>query len=123
MPFFVEWPDENLVAWFGEGLLSPGRVLELGCGHGRNATYLAGLGCGVDAVDLSAQAIEWAQKRAKSAGVSVEFQCCPIFDATFAAGSYLAAGLGRGGGLPGLHGPGSRLGAGCWWDSLRCCPP
>jgi SAM-dependent methyltransferase len=48
-PFFVEWPDENLVAWFGEGLLTPGRVLELGCGQGRNAAYLAGLGCGVDA--------------------------------------------------------------------------
>ena len=39
-PSFVEWPDENLVAWFGEGLLTPGRVLELGCGQGRNATYL-----------------------------------------------------------------------------------
>jgi hypothetical protein len=44
-PFFVEWPDENLAEWFGEGLLASGRVLELGCGHGRNATYLASLGC------------------------------------------------------------------------------
>jgi hypothetical protein len=25
-PFFVDWPDENLVAWFGEGLLAPGRL-------------------------------------------------------------------------------------------------
>ena len=36
-PFFVEWPDENLIAWFSEGLLAPGRVLELGSGPGRNA--------------------------------------------------------------------------------------
>ena len=86
-PFFVEWPDENLVAWFGEGVLTPGRVLELGCGHGRNATYLASLGCSVDAVDFSAQAIEWARERAKQAGVPVNFRCCPIFDATFAEGS------------------------------------
>jgi hypothetical protein len=42
-PFFVEWPDENLVAWFGAGLLTPGRVLELGCGPGRNAIYLVEL--------------------------------------------------------------------------------
>jgi len=87
-PFFVEWPDENLAEWCGEGMLAPGRVLELGCGHGRNATYLASLGYGVDAVDFSAGAIEWARERAKSAGASVAFQCCSIFDATFPEGSY-----------------------------------
>jgi SAM-dependent methyltransferase len=87
-PFFVEWPDENLVAWFGAGLLTPGRVLELGCGHGRNATYLASLGCSVDAVDFSARAIEWAQQRAKPAGSAVDFQCCSIFDAKFTEGTY-----------------------------------
>ena len=63
-PFFVEWPDENLVEWFGDGTLTPGRVLELGCGHGRNALYLASQGCQVEAVDFSAQAIGWARERA-----------------------------------------------------------
>ena len=87
-PFFVEWPDENLVEWFDKGILAPGRVLELGCGHGRNATFLAELGCTVDAVDFSAEAIEWASERAKTANVSVNFQCCSIFDATFTEGSY-----------------------------------
>jgi SAM-dependent methyltransferase len=87
-PFFVEWPDENLVAWFGDGRLTPGRVLELGCGNGRDATYLASLGCGVDAVDFSARAIEWARERAKAARTSVRFQCCSIFDAAFTAGGY-----------------------------------
>jgi SAM-dependent methyltransferase len=87
-PFFVEWPDENLAEWFGGGLLAPGRVLELGCGNGRNATYLASLGCSVDAVDFSAQAIEWATERATSAGAAVRFQCCSIFDASVDEGSY-----------------------------------
>ncbi len=87
-PFFVDWPDENLAQWFGDGTLVPGRVLELGCGHGRNALYLAGQGCQVDAVDFSAQAIGWARERAESAAVSVNFQCCSIFDATFPEGSY-----------------------------------
>jgi SAM-dependent methyltransferase len=87
-PFFVEWPDENLAEWFGEGMLAPGRVLELGCDNGRNATYLASLGCSVDAVDFSAGAIGWARERAKSAGASVNFRCCSIFDATFTEGSY-----------------------------------
>jgi SAM-dependent methyltransferase len=87
-PFFTERPDENLAGWFGEGLLAPGRVLELGCGNGRNAIYLAGLGCRVDAVDISAQAIGWARERAEPAGAPVVFQCCSIFDAVFADGCY-----------------------------------
>jgi SAM-dependent methyltransferase len=87
-PFLVDWPDESLAEWFGTGLLTPGRVLELGCGNGRNASYLAGLGCTVDAVDFSAQAIGWARARAASAGVPVSFQQCSIFDAAVTAGSY-----------------------------------
>ena len=87
-PFFTEWPDENLAGWFREGLLAPGRVLELGCGNGRNATYLASLGCRVDAVDFSAQAIGWARERADSAGAPVTFQCCSIFDAAVPLGCY-----------------------------------
>ena len=88
IPFFAEWPDENLAEWFGSGLLAPGRVLELGCGNGRNATYLASLGCAVEAIDFSASAIAWARERAHRTGVSVRFQHCSIFDAEFSAGSY-----------------------------------
>jgi SAM-dependent methyltransferase len=87
-PFFVEWPDENLAGWLDDGLITLGRVLELGCGHGRNAIYLASRGCDVDAVDFSAQAIEWARERAEAAGATVNFQHCSIFDATLTEGSY-----------------------------------
>jgi SAM-dependent methyltransferase len=87
-PFFVEWPDESLAAWLCEGALKPGRVLELGCGNGRNAIHLAKAGCSVDAIDFSRQALEWARERAQSAGAAVEFQHCSIFDAEFTEGSY-----------------------------------
>lgn len=87
-PFFVPWPDENLAGWFSAGLLSPGRALELGCGNGRNAIYLAGQGYSVDAVDFSAQAITWAGERATQAGAPVNFQCCSVFDAQLSEGSY-----------------------------------
>lgn len=88
IPFFVEWPDENLVEWFSEGLLAPRRVLELGCGHGRNALYLAERGCHVDAIDFSEEAITWAGERAEKANFSVNFECCSIFDAEIEEGSY-----------------------------------
>ena len=88
IPFFTDAPDENLAQWLEEGLITPGRVLELGCGHGRNAAYLAGLGCDVDAVDFSAKAIERARERTRPAAGSVTYQCCSIFDAHLAAGAY-----------------------------------
>lgn len=62
-PFFVDVPDENLLEWFDTGLLTPGRGLELGCGNGRNAVFLAGRGCTVDAVDFSAEALGWAREQ------------------------------------------------------------
>jgi SAM-dependent methyltransferase len=88
IPFLVDWPDENLAEWFSNGLLTPGRVLELGCAHGRNAVYLAGLGCSVDAIDFSGYAIEQARQRARRAGAAVNFWCGSIFDAQIPGQSY-----------------------------------
>ncbi|MDX3357733.1 class I SAM-dependent methyltransferase [Streptomyces sp. ME01-24h] len=74
VPFFVDKPDENLVEWLEQDLIPQGgRVLDLGCGPGRNARYLAERGFSVDAVDLSPTAIAWAQERAREAGAAVRF--------------------------------------------------
>ena len=76
VPFFADVPDESLVDWQGRGLLGVGpgsQVLELGCGPGRNAIWLAGLGAEVDALDLSAEALAWGAERAAAAGVTVRF--------------------------------------------------
>ncbi|UCN14715.1 methyltransferase domain-containing protein [Cellulomonas iranensis] len=76
VPFFRAVPDESLVAWHADGRLplGPGtRVLELGCGPGRNAVWLAQQGCTVDALDLSATAVTWGRERATQAGVDVRF--------------------------------------------------
>lgn len=55
------------------GSLPPGRVLDLGCGQGRNAVWLAGKRHHVTAVDLSEVAIAQATRYARQAGVDVEF--------------------------------------------------
>ena len=34
LPFFIEFPDENLVSYFHNGFLKEGKVLELECGNG-----------------------------------------------------------------------------------------
>ncbi|MEV4327039.1 class I SAM-dependent methyltransferase [Microbispora rosea] len=55
----------------GNGALPPGRALELGCGTGTNAIYLARHGWEVVAVDLVDRAIEQARERADAAGAAV----------------------------------------------------
>lgn len=53
--------------------LSPGRALDIACGEGRNAVYLAELGWEVTAVDFSAVGIEKASQIAAKRGVSVNW--------------------------------------------------
>ena len=81
VPFFVAKPDENLAACLDQGLITPGRVLDLGCGPGRNALFLASRGFEVDAVDLSPAAVAWAKDRAHEVEVEadVRFLCGDAF--------------------------------------------
>lgn len=53
--------------------LKPGRALDLGCGSGGNAVWLAERGWQVTAVDFSAVAIEKAKLRAADRGLEAEF--------------------------------------------------
>lgn len=52
--------------------LAPGRALDLACGAGRNALFLAKNGWDVVAIDGSAEAIRIAKQRAKRLGVAIE---------------------------------------------------
>ncbi|MER6450553.1 SAM-dependent methyltransferase [Streptomyces venezuelae] len=79
VPFFVAKADENLAACLDRGLVAPGRALDLGCGAGRNALFLASRGFEVDAVDLSPVAVAWGEERAREAGVDVRFLCGDAF--------------------------------------------
>ncbi|WP_129311495.1 class I SAM-dependent methyltransferase [Streptomyces sp. L2] len=79
VPFFTAKPDENLAAYLDQGLIAPGRALDLGCGAGRNSLFLASHGFEVDAVDLSPVAIAWAEDRARDVGVDVRFLCGDAF--------------------------------------------
>ena len=87
-PFFVASPDESLAQWVDDKLLNPGKALDLGCGNGRNAIFLARRGFVVDGVDYSQKAIDWAQERVREAGVAVQLQCRSVFDLVCEAGSY-----------------------------------
>lgn len=66
-------PSEGLRIFIEEQSLKPCRVLELGCGTGTNAIFLAKAGFTVTAVDLSEEALRHARKKAAEAGASIDF--------------------------------------------------
>ena len=53
--------------------LAPGRALDLACGEGRNAVWLARQGWSVTAVDFSAVGIDKGRRLAADSGVEVEW--------------------------------------------------
>lgn len=65
-------PDHRLVELVeGPDALPPGRALDLGCGTGRNAIYLARHGWDTVGVEMAGYAVETAKR--KAAGVDVRF--------------------------------------------------
>ncbi len=68
-------PPELVALVEGHDAPLPGRALELGCGTGTNAVYLARHGWEVVAVDLIDSAIEQAREKAAAAGATVRLLC------------------------------------------------
>jgi SAM-dependent methyltransferase len=62
--------------------LTPGRALDLGCGEGRNAIWLAERGWDVTGVDFSRVAIDKARRLADARGVTVTWAVADIVTAT-----------------------------------------
>ena len=66
--------------------LKPGRALDLACGAGRNALWLAGHGWGVTAVDAAEAAIEILRQRAVALGVTVDARVADLENGKFDIG-------------------------------------
>jgi SAM-dependent methyltransferase len=60
------------------GDMAPGRALDLACGEGRNAIWLASRGWRVVAVDFSPVGIDKGRQRADHAGVTVDWMVADV---------------------------------------------
>ncbi len=75
---FTPWdtgqvPRELSALLEGAGALPAGRALDIGCGTGTQAMYLAGIGWHVTAIDAVDRPLARARARADAAGVSVDW--------------------------------------------------
>jgi len=71
-PWDIGRPQEPFVALEEAGEIA-GDVLDVGCGTGENALYLAGRGHAVWGVDAAPTAIERAREKAKERGIAATF--------------------------------------------------
>ena len=79
LPWHREQPPALLELAVGQRT-TRGRALDLGCGEGVNAAYLAQQGFSVVAVDFVAAALAAARTRAEQAGVAIEFREGDVVD-------------------------------------------
>ncbi|HUY53748.1 MAG TPA: class I SAM-dependent methyltransferase [Candidatus Nanopelagicaceae bacterium] len=79
-------PDPLLVGLASP--LPPGRALDLGCGTGRNALWLARQGWQVTGIDGSAVGLAKAREQARAAGLELELIQADIMDHALALGHY-----------------------------------
>lgn len=80
VPWDTGVPDPHLVEFIQASSVTPRRVLEIGCGTGTNAIWLASRGCEVVGIDVSPRAI--AQAEAKVRGEPICFLVRDFFDAS-----------------------------------------
>lgn len=68
--------------------LPAGRALDVACGEGRNAIWLAQRGWRATGVDFSPKAIEKARRLSERAGVEVEWRCTDVLTLDVAGAAY-----------------------------------
>ena len=99
-PDAAEWDERYGAAeqvWSGEpngalvaevAGLPPGRALDVGCGEGADAVWLARRGWRVTGVDVSGVALERARRHAGAAGVDVDWVHAGLLEAGLPSGAF-----------------------------------
>ena len=87
-PWDVGRPQPAFVELVRAGELSKGRVLDVGCGTGENALYLAENGFSVTGVDLSSRALAVARAKTAEKRLKVDFRAGNVLSLDFKDGRF-----------------------------------
>jgi SAM-dependent methyltransferase len=80
IPWNMETPPQLLVELVDSGKVHPCKTVDLGCGAGNYAIYLAGRGFEVTGIDFSPTAIKIAKENTKKKGVKCNFFVADVVD-------------------------------------------
>jgi 2-polyprenyl-3-methyl-5-hydroxy-6-metoxy-1,4-benzoquinol methylase len=83
IPWHSDEPDQEIIDLIENKKIKPNLVLDIGCGAGTDAIYLASKGCKVTAIDVSHEAIRIAREMAEKAGVEINFIAGNFLDVEF----------------------------------------
>lgn len=78
IPWNIESPPKALVELVESGQVQPCKTIDIGCGAGNYAVYLASVGFDVTGVDISPSAIALAEANAKQKGVTCKFVAADV---------------------------------------------
>jgi len=73
IPWNIDVPPYQLVELVDSGKVKPCKTIDLGCGIGNYAVYLASRGFGVTGIDVSTTAIKIAKDNATKKGIKCDF--------------------------------------------------
>jgi len=88
LPWELGKPRRILVDLVEKGLIKEGKVLDICCGAGTNAVYLAEKGFQVTGIDISSKAIEYARRKAEEKNVNVKFLVENFLNLPFGEGEF-----------------------------------
>lgn len=80
LPFFPRGRPRNASCIRGTSAIPGGRALDVACGAGRNALFLAAAGYAVDAVDISAEGIARGRRAAEQRGLAIRWLVADLTD-------------------------------------------
>jgi 2-polyprenyl-3-methyl-5-hydroxy-6-metoxy-1,4-benzoquinol methylase len=87
-PWEINRPDSHLIRLVRDSTLTPCRILEIGCGTGINAIWLASKGFEVTAIDISTVAIDRARQRIKASVHACKFLEADFLNTAIAIGPF-----------------------------------
>lgn len=78
IPWNQPGPSRELKRLISSGMVKPCKAIDLGCGTGSNAIYLAKKGFDMTGVDICTKAIEIAKAKAAQKAVTCDFLVCDL---------------------------------------------